>query len=161
VLIESWKGVFERQLPRSTRNLLFTLRDKRNDWAHNRAVQPHDAQFVLSGILTILEAVDASETDQVRVSLDELNRSLVEKERKERERTGDDGVRSNVVDAPKAGLRPWREVISPHSDVATGRFAVAEFAADLELVRRGEGTPEYEDPRLFFERTYLTAGLRE
>jgi predicted AAA+ superfamily ATPase len=158
VLIEAWSGVFERQLPRSARNLLFTLRDKRNEWAHNRAVQPHDAQFVLSGILTLLEAIDARETEQVRVSLDELNRSLFEKER---DRKTDDGARSNVVDAPKAGLRPWREVIRPHEDVATGRFAVAEFAADLELVRRGEGTAEYKDPRLFFERTYLTAGLRE
>lgn len=158
VIIEAWKGTFERQLPRSARNLLFTLRDKRNEWAHNRAVQPHDAQFVLSGILTLLEAIDASETDQVRVSLDELNRSLFEKER---ERATDEGARSNVVDGPKAGLRPWREVIRPHEDVATGRFAVAEFAADLELVRLGEGTPEYKDPRLFFERTYLTAGLRE
>jgi len=159
VLIEAWKGTFERQLPRSTRNLLFTLRDKRNEWAHNRSIQPHDAQFVLSGILTLLEAIDARETEQVRVSLDQLNRSLFEKER---ERTAtDEGTRSNVVDSPKAGLRPWREVIRPHEDVATGRFAVAEFAADLELVRRGEGSDEYRLPRLFFERTYLTAGLRE
>ena len=52
VMIECWDGVFRSQLPRSTRNLLFTLRDKRNDWAHNRAIQPHDAQFTLSGILT-------------------------------------------------------------------------------------------------------------
>lgn len=161
VVIEAWRGVFERQLPRSTKNLLFTLRDKRNEWAHNRAIQPHDAQFVLSGILTVLEAIDARESDHVRRSLDELNRSLFEKERKEREKSGGDGGPSNVVDAPKAGLRPWRDVIAPHDDVATGRFAVAEFAADLELVRRGEGTPEYKDPRLFFERTYLTAGLRE
>ncbi|MGI8407604.1 MAG: Swt1 family HEPN domain-containing protein, partial [Actinomycetota bacterium] len=27
VMIETWKGVFERQLPRSVKNLLFTLRD--------------------------------------------------------------------------------------------------------------------------------------
>ena len=80
VLIDAWKAVFERQLPRSTRNLLFTLRDKRNEWAHNRSVQPHDAQFVLSGILTLLEAVDARESEQVRVSLDDLNRSLFAKE---------------------------------------------------------------------------------
>jgi predicted AAA+ superfamily ATPase len=161
VLVEAWRGTFERQLPRSTRNLLFTLRDKRNEWAHNRAIQPHDAQFVLSGILTVLEAIDARETEQVRLSLDELNRSLFERERKEREAAGASAGGSNVVDAPKAGLRPWREVIAPHADVASGRFAVAEFAADLELVRKGEGSAEYSNPRLFFERTYLTAGLRD
>ena len=64
VIIECWDGVFKRQLPRSTKNLVFTLRDKRNDWAHNRAIQPHDAQFALSGALTLLEAVDANEADQ-------------------------------------------------------------------------------------------------
>jgi predicted AAA+ superfamily ATPase len=158
VMIETWRGGFERQLPRSVKNLLFTLRDKRNEWAHNRSIQPHDAQFTLSGIVTLLEAVDAKETDRVRLSLDELNRSLFEKER---ERATEEGVLSNVVDAPKAGLKPWREVILPHSDVSTGDFTVAEFAADLELVRKGEGSAEYADPSLFFERTYLTVGLRE
>lgn len=158
VMIEAWRGTFERQLPRSVKNLLYTLRDKRNEWAHNRAIQPHDAQFTLSGIVTLLEAVDAKETDRVRVSLDELNRSLFEKER---ERTQEEGVRSNVVDAPKAGLKPWREVILPHEDVSGGVYDVAEFAADLELVRQGEGSAEYTDPSLFFQRTYLTAGLRD
>ncbi len=158
VLIEAWPGVFVRQLPRSVRNVLFTLRDKRNEWAHNRAIQPHDAQFTLSGILTLLEAVDAREAEQVRLSLDELNRSLFERER---EKATTAGASINVLDGPKAGLKPWREVIEPHHDVASGEFTVAEFAADLELVRRDEGSPEYTDPRLFFERTYLTVGLRE
>lgn len=158
VLIEAWKGVFERQLPRSIKNLLFTLRDKRNEWAHNRSIQPHDAQFTLSGIVTLLEAIDAKEIDRVRVSLDELNRSLFQRER---ERAQEVGVRSNVVDTPKAGLKPWREVILPHRDVSSGDFTVAEFAADLELVRRGQGSAEYSNPSLFFERTYLTVGLRD
>ena len=38
---------------------------------------------------------------------------------------------------------------------------MAAFAADLELVRRGEGAAEYADAKLFFERSYLTAGLRD
>ncbi len=158
VMIETWRGVFERQLPRSVKNLLFTLRDKHNEWVHNRAIQPNDAQFTLSGIVTLLESVGATEADRVGLSLDELNRSLFEKER---ERVQEEGVRSNVVDAPKAGLKPWRGVIIPHGDVSSGDFTVAEFAADLELVRKGEGTAEYTDPSLFFERTYLTVGLRQ
>jgi hypothetical protein len=60
---------------------------------------------------------------------------------------------------PKAGLQPWREVITPHPDVATGRYAVAEFAADLAQVRRGDAGPEYGDAPEFFRRTFLTAGL--
>jgi predicted AAA+ superfamily ATPase len=158
VMVDCWRGVFERQLPRSIRNLLFTLRDKRNEWAHNRAIQPHDAQFTLSGIVTLLEAIDAREVDRARVSLDELTRAQWQKEK---DRVGDDVPGVNVVAAPTAGLTPWREVIQPHEDVRAGTTNVAEFAADLELVRLGEGKDEYRDPRLFFERTYLTAGLRQ
>jgi predicted AAA+ superfamily ATPase len=156
VVADCWRGTFDRQLPRSSKNLVFTLRDKRNEWAHNRAIQLHDAQFTLSGIVTLLEAIDAKEADIVRVSLDELNRTQYEKGL-DRETA----AVSNVLDAPKAGLKPWREVILPHDDVASGNFSVAEFAADLELVRKNEGSAEYTDPRLFFERTYLTVGLRE
>ena len=158
VMIECWDGVFKRQLPRSARNLLFTLRDKRNEWAHNRQILVHDAQFTLSGILTLLEAVDARETERVRISLDELNRSLYAKEK---EKVESEGAGVNVVKAPQAGLKPWREVVRPHSDVTSGGFNVAEFAADLELVRQGGGSAEYSNPALFFERTYLTTGLRD
>lgn len=57
-------------------------------------------------------------------------------------------------------LKPWREIIAPHPDVAAGRYQQAEFAADLAQVARGEGEPEYKDPTEFFARTYLTDGMR-
>ena len=58
------------------------------------------------------------------------------------------------------GLKPWREVVEPHQDVATGAFQQAEFAADLGKVHAGSAPSEYRDPREFFGRTYLTDGLR-
>ena len=61
---------------------------------------------------------------------------------------------------PAAGLRPWREVVTPHPDVASGRYQQAEFAADLGQVHAGEGSSEYRDPREFFSRTFITDGLR-
>src|SRR5581483_11129540 len=62
---------------------------------------------------------------------------------------------------PSGDLRPWREVITPHPDVASGRYRQAEFAADLGQVHRGEGLPEYAEPREFFQRTFLTQSLRQ
>src|ERR1019366_7708982 len=56
--------------------------------------------------------------------------------------------------ATKAGLKPWREVVTPHKDVASGRYMQAEFAADLAQVHQGEGSDEYRDPTEFFRRTY-------
>ncbi|HMM48987.1 MAG TPA: DUF499 domain-containing protein, partial [Miltoncostaeaceae bacterium] len=68
-----------------------------------------------------------------------------------------------TVNAPgAAGLLPWREVLEPHEDVATGNFQAAEFAADLYKVATSEDAGrDYSDPVLFFSRTYLTAGLRD
>lgn len=57
-------------------------------------------------------------------------------------------------------LKPWREVITPHRDVAAGRYQQAEFAADLAQVLSGKAEAEYQDPGEFFARTYLTDGMR-
>jgi len=57
-------------------------------------------------------------------------------------------------------VKQWREVAKPHKDVLTGTFQSAEFAADLSAVRAGKSTPEYADPELFFDRTFITEGMR-
>jgi hypothetical protein len=43
----------------------------------------------------------------------------------------------------------------------SGKFQVAEFAADLWQVYRGEAKGEYGEPTEFFARTYLTEGLKQ
>ena len=57
-------------------------------------------------------------------------------------------------------LTPWREVVTPHPDVAAGHYHQAEFAADLAAVVAGNTAPEYQDPKEFFARTYLTGGMQ-
>lgn len=57
-------------------------------------------------------------------------------------------------------IKAWRNVIEPRPEVASGNFKQAEFAADLEQVARGEGSTEYTDAVEFFNRTYLTGGLK-
>ena len=51
--------------------------------------------------------------------------------------------------------------MTPHKDVASGRYQQAEFAADLWQVYLGEGTDEYRKPVEFFRRTYLTESLKQ
>ena len=57
-------------------------------------------------------------------------------------------------------LKPWREVVVPHPDVASGHYDQAEFAADLAQVVAGTADAEYQDAGEFFARTYLTEGMR-
>ena len=57
-------------------------------------------------------------------------------------------------------LKPWREIAVPHEDVLKGTFQQAEFAADLSRVHEGTATAEYQNPMLFFQRTFITEGMR-
>ena len=57
-------------------------------------------------------------------------------------------------------LKSWREIAVPHEDVLKGTFQQAEFAADLSRVHAGTATGEYQNPALFFQRTFITEGMR-
>ena len=57
-------------------------------------------------------------------------------------------------------LKPWREIAVPHEDVLKGTFQQAEFAADLSRVHAGTATGEYQNAALFFQRTFITEGMR-
>ena len=76
--------------------------------------------------------------------------------RSEKRRSAGTAIESQAT----GGLKPWREVVTPHQDVASGRYQQAEFAADLWQVHLGEGTDEYRNPVEFFRRTYLTESLK-
>ncbi|MCX4151756.1 MULTISPECIES: ATP-binding protein [Paraburkholderia] len=57
-------------------------------------------------------------------------------------------------------LKTWREIAIPHEDVLKGTFQQAEFAADISRVHEGSATPEYQNAALFFQRTFVTEGMR-
>ena len=57
-------------------------------------------------------------------------------------------------------IRPWREVVVPHEDVLKGTFQQSEFAADISSVHEGTAPVGYLDPVLFFDRTFITEGMR-
>lgn len=57
-------------------------------------------------------------------------------------------------------LKSWREIAIPHEDVLKGTFQQAEFAADISRVHQGTATAEYQDAALFFQRTFITEGMR-
>jgi predicted AAA+ superfamily ATPase len=57
-------------------------------------------------------------------------------------------------------LKPWREVAVPHPDVLEGSFQQAEFAADITAVRTGKAGREYGEAAAFYQRTYITEGMR-
>ena len=153
-MTESWRA-FERTLGRNERSWASELRETRNRWAHGDPFSADDTYRALDTTERLLSSVSAGDlAAEVRRSKEDLQRLRYETEtRKAARGTGP------THDAAVGGLTPWREVAIPHPDVAEGRFAQAEFAADLAQVARGEGAAEYADPAEFFRRTFLTDGL--
>ena len=106
----------------------------------------------------LMEAISAGETaEQLSKMRDTILRTKFTELQRNEERRKTQRLEISVETV--AGLLPWREVVEPHQDVATGDFQQAEFAADLAKVHSGSAPAEYRDPRQFFSRTYLTEGL--
>ncbi len=153
-LLTEERRAFGNHLSRGEQSFASELRETGNKWAHGDAFSGDDTYRALDTMERLLSAVGAAdEASQVRKLRLDHQRAAIEAETRK-------GVRS-VTGVDGLGLKPWREVIQPHPDVASGNFTASEFAADLHFVAKGEGSREYVDPVEFFRRTYLTKGLKD
>src|SRR5579884_3861049 len=152
-----WNDVFSTILGKAERSYVGELREVRNRWAHQESFSTDDAYRALDSVARLLAAVSAEEAQEVERQKQEILRVRFEEQARRESRRA---AAAAVEGQPSAGLLPWREVVTPHPDVASGRYQQAEFVAELSQVHRGEGSSEYRDPREFFQRTFLTEGLR-
>jgi predicted AAA+ superfamily ATPase len=158
VMWNQWRDVFKETLGNAEKNLVGELMVTRNAWAHNDAFSTDDTYRALDSITRLLTAVSAPEADAVEKQKQELLRiRFDEQARRETRKAAVTAIETN----PVGGLKPWREIVTPHPDVASGRYQQAEFAADLWQVYLDEGSDEYRLPTEFFRRTYLTEGLKQ
>lgn len=157
VIWNQWNVVFRKTLGHAERSLISELREVRNRWAHQNPFSGDDADRALDSAERLLTAVSASQAEDVRKIKMELRRTIYDEQvRNEKRKNSGSAIES----ASTTNLKPWREVVTPHKDVASGRYSQAEFAADLWQVHLNEGADEYRDPSEFFRRTYLTDSLK-
>ena len=158
VMWNQWQLVFRKTLGQAERTLVSELRDVRNRWAHQNPFSSDDAYRALDSSHRLLLAVSAPQADELdKMKMELLRLRFDEQMRTEKRRTAGTAIESQATGT----LKPWREVVTPHKDVATGRYQQAEFAADLWQVHIGEGSDEYRKPAEFFRRTYLTQSLKQ
>ncbi len=152
-----WGDVFRRILGKAERSLVNELLDIRNKWAHQETFSSDDTYRSLDSASRLLAAVSAPEAAQIdKVKMELLRVRFDEQMRAEKRKTAGTAIETQVT----GSLKPWREVVTPHKDVASGNYQQAEFAADLWQVHMGEGIDEYRDPVEFFRRTFLTESLK-
>ena len=128
IMWETWSGVFRNPLGHTERAIVSELREVRNRWAHQTAFSSDDAYRALDSIGRLLTAVSAPEAKELeeqkmallRVRFDEQRRGELRKQ-----------AVAPIEGTPMIGLKPGREVVTPHRDVAGGKYQQAEFAADL------------------------------
>ncbi|MBT5356878.1 MAG: ATP-binding protein [Rhodospirillaceae bacterium] len=155
-MMDNWNDVFRQTLGHTERSYTSELLDVRNAHAHEEKFSSSDTARALDTAMRLLQAVSATEqAEKAEAAHAELMRTIYSERTRQRERRTADLIQGT----PQEGLKPWREVIIPHRDVHSGRFQQAQFAADLAQVQRGDAAPEYQDPREFFQRTFLTDGI--
>jgi predicted AAA+ superfamily ATPase len=157
VLDRTWGDIFRRILGKAERSLINELIADRHRWAHQETFSSDDVYRTLDSAARLLSAVSAPEAEQVeKMKMELLRVRFDEQARSEKRKSAGTAIESQAAGI----LTPWREVVTPHKDVASGRLQQAEFAADLWQVHLGEGTDEYRKPAEFFRRTYLTESLK-
>jgi predicted AAA+ superfamily ATPase len=168
IMERNWSEVFQARLPKQARNYLFITRDTRNSWAHYTGgdLERNDAIFALEAMTRLLTSIESPVADKI----DKLAQAVGQtppppppipesaapplaavKPKKE------PSAQRTLALASK----PWRDVILPNRDVQEGRLLEAEFVVNLADVLAGKAEFGYQEPVGFFERTYLTSGLRD
>ncbi|MGN9233944.1 DUF499 domain-containing protein [Atopobiaceae bacterium HCP3S3_D6] len=168
LIVQSWKDVFRPVMDRRSQSWVRELIDTRNTWAHRTGdgFSDEETTRALDTMALLMDQIDP----ETAVAIRDYRRSVMERNAVTAE---------PVIPAPKAAswsavtptptqgggevlgtLRPWRSVVAPKDDVARGQFKTAEFALDLASVAKGEAGFEYQDPKEFYSRTYITEGMR-
>lgn len=157
LMFDAWNEIFSLTLGHAERSLVAELRTVRDRWAHQEIFSSDDTDRALDSAERLLSAVSSLQSEAVRAMKQELRRLVFDEQvRGEKRKVG-----GSLIEVGASGsIKPWREVITPHPDVASGRYQQAEFAADLWQVHLGEGSDEYRNPTEFFRRTFLTESLK-
>ncbi|MDR0721305.1 MAG: DUF499 domain-containing protein [Treponema sp.] len=154
----NWHEVFKYTMATMQRTWAKELQETRNRLAHTSAVPltEDDASRALDTMSRFMEPIDQETAEELRKLLRVIrNKSEGAKVVVKRASPS----KSPAAPAPSYGS-PWRHIAEPHPDVAQGRYQQAEFAADLSQVIRGKALREYQDPVEFYERTFITQGMR-
>ena len=150
--------MFGRTLGRAERSIVSELIEVRNKWAHQKTFTTDDAYRAIDSMQRLVTAVGAREQAEElsREATKLLRLKFDEQARWEKRKTqGTLGFEDSL-----AGVKPWREVVTPHPDVSSGKYQLAESAADLWEVYQGRGSAEYHDPQEFYGGRLSQSGSR-
>lgn len=126
---------------------LETIYGTRNNLAHFQPISEDEFTETFIHMKSIARSLQMDELEKELAQLQEakpIKQSLV----------------ANNTHLNANGLPPWFSVVTPHMDIRQGRLDESVFAANLAEVVLGNGREIYNNPVVFFSKTYFTAGLK-
>ena len=132
-------------------NWLNEITEVRNKIAHyDKDIEADEATKAWIHMKTIASLLQMNELEDEIVKLREVKAS-------EPKNTPAEAVAAPVANGV---TMPWFRVVTPHLDIRQGRLDESVFAANLAEVALGNGREIYNNPVLFFSKTFFTAGLK-
>lgn len=134
------------------------LQDVRNKCSHYQAL---DTDEVDGAYLYIKQAAKLLKMDELVAEIDNIKNQAQPaiSQQVQPQPTAQPITPTHVrEDAP---IPAWFTNVYPHYDIRNGTLDESVFAANLSEVALGIGQEVYSNPTIFFEKTYITAGLRD
>ena len=163
---KNWTDLFQIQFTKATtaRNRLRTIRDIRNDLAHDTSghdITAEKAEANLYFISEALESINRPEQAKEVMGIQSLIRSSEPPQPTQPPLVLSTEQGNGNGNGNGHSLKAWRDAMRPKEDVAEGSFLEADFAANLQQVFDGTAPAMYGDPLEFFRCTYVTNGIHD
>lgn len=145
------------------RSCLQELQDTRNNWAHfdTGGLDDDEAERAFSNMIQVAKLLEMGDLEDELKRIKGVTPSIATSTPVAELRPSKP-VQDNTDNVDYSGVLPaWFNSILPQYDIRNGQLDESIFAANIEEVSTGTAPVVYQDIVSFFDRTYVTDGMRE
>lgn len=146
------------------RSCLQELQDTRNSWAHfdSNSLDDDEAERAFSNMIQVSKLLEMPELEEELKRIKGGTQARVEPTSQPQRVSAQSAQQDNNGAVDYTGVLPaWFNTIMPQYDIRNGQLDESIFAANIEEVATGTAPVVYQDIVSFFDRTYVTDGMRE
>ena len=145
------------------RSCLQELQDTRNNWAHfdTGGLDDDEAERAFSNMIQVAKLLEMGDLEEELKRIKGVVPSNASSAPIPKTRSSQP-VQDNTDNVDYSGVLPaWFNSILPQYDIRNGQLDESIFAANIEEVATGTAPVVYQDIVSFFDRTFVTDGMRE
>ena len=146
------------------RSCLQELQDTRNSWAHfdDSTLDDDEAERAFSNMVQVSKLLEMPDLEEELKRVKGGTQARVEPTPQAERVQPQSPKQDNTETVDYSGVLPaWFNSILPQYDIRNGQLDESIFAANIEEVATGTAPVVYQDIVSFFDRTYVTDGMRE